>query len=60
MIGGVLRTITSAKSFTVNAGINYGNAGSAELATKEVDWFVYLSYNNTSLNMEIMASRIPS
>ena len=35
MIGGTLRTITSALSFVANAGANHLNLGSAELATKE-------------------------
>ena len=44
-IGGVLRTITSALSVTKNAGTNWFNAGGAELATKEIDYFVYLGFN---------------
>jgi hypothetical protein len=42
MIGGVVRTITSALSRTRGTGANFMKLGSAELATKEVDLFVYL------------------
>lgn len=55
------RTITSALSVTINAGTNWFNAGSAELATKEVDYFVYLCWNTTADpdGVSIMVSRIP-
>ncbi len=46
-IGDTIRTITSALSVTANAGTNWFNAGSAELATYEIDYFVYLGYNAT-------------
>lgn len=46
-IGDTVRTITSALSVTKNAGTNWCNSGSAELATKEIDYFVYLGYNAT-------------
>ena len=61
MIGGTLRSITSALSVTKNAGQNYSNAGGAELATKEVDWFVYLGWNTdlTPDAVSIGFSRIP-
>lgn len=45
MIGGVVRVITYAVSTTYNAGYSYANAGSAELATKEIDWATLLSWN---------------
>jgi hypothetical protein len=57
-INGVIRSITSALSRTVNAGANTFNAGSAELATKEIDYFVYLGYNATD-GVVIGFSRIP-
>jgi hypothetical protein len=41
-IGDTIRTISAALSTTLNAGTNWFNAGSAELATKEIDYFVYL------------------
>ena len=44
MIGGVVRTISSALSVTKNAWTNWANAWSSELATKEIDWFVCLYY----------------
>jgi hypothetical protein len=57
-IGGVVRTITAALSVTKNAATNWFNAGSSELATKEIDYFVYLGYN-TSDGVVIGFSRIP-
>jgi hypothetical protein len=53
-----VHTITSALSVTKNAGTNYFNAGSAELATKEIDYFVYLGYNATD-GVVIGFARIP-
>lgn len=46
-IGDTVRSITAALSVTKNAATNWCNAGSAGLATKEVDYFVYLGYNAT-------------
>lgn len=57
-IGDTIRTITSAISVTLNAGTNWFNAGSAELATIEVDYFVYLGYNATD-GVTIGVSRLP-
>lgn len=57
-IGDTVRSITSALSVTKNAGTNWCNAGSAELATKEIDYFVYLGYNATD-GVVIGFSRIP-
>lgn len=57
-IGDAIHKITSALSVTVNAGTNWFNAGSAELATKEIDYFVYLGYNTTD-GIVIGFSRIP-
>ena len=57
-IGDAIRSITSALSVTKNAGTNWFNAGSAELATKEIDYFVYLGYNATD-GVVIGFSRIP-
>ena len=58
MIGGVVRSITAALSKTLNAGANSFNAGSAELATKEIDYFAYLGYNATD-GVVLGFSRIP-
>lgn len=57
-IGDTVRSITSALSVTKNAGTNWCNAGSAELATKEIDYFVYLGYNATD-GVTIGFARIP-
>lgn len=57
-IGDTVRTITAALSVTKNAGTNWCNAGGAEIATKEVDYFVYLGYNATD-GVVIGFSRIP-
>lgn len=59
-IGGTVRTITSALSLTYNAGENKFNAGSAELATKEIDYFVYFWFSTgTQSGLKIGFSRIP-
>lgn len=57
-INGSVRTITSALSVTKNSGTNWFNAGGLELATYEVDYFVYLGYNATD-GVTIGFSRIP-
>jgi hypothetical protein len=57
-IGDTIRAITSALSVTKNAGTNWFNAGSTELATEEIDYFVYLGYNATD-GVVIGFSRIP-
>lgn len=57
-LGNTVRTITSALSVTTNDGTNWFNAGSAEHATKEIDYFVYLGYNATD-GVVIGFSRIP-
>jgi hypothetical protein len=31
----------------MNAGTNWFNAGSTELATKEIDYFTYIGFNTT-------------
>lgn len=57
-IGSNIRSITTAKTFTLNAGTNFFNAGSAELATKAINYFVYaIDHSGT---VEIGISRIPS
>jgi len=57
-IGGVVRSITSALSITLNAGTNWFNSGSNELKTKEIDYFVYLGFNTTD-GVVMGFSRIP-
>ncbi len=44
-IGDTVHSITTSLSVTKNAGTNWFNAASSELATKEIDYFVYLGYN---------------
>jgi len=58
-IGNAWQTVTGALSVTVNAGANSFNAGSAELATKFIDYFVYLGYRTASTAVVIGFSRIP-
>lgn len=58
-IGGVLRYITGALSVTVNAGTNWFNSGSSELATREIDYFLYIGFNTSTGNLNIGLSRIP-
>lgn len=57
-IGDTVRSITSALAVTKNAGTNWCNAGGTELATKEIDYFVYLGYNATD-GVVVGFSRIP-
>lgn len=57
-IGDTIRAITAALSVTKNAGTNWCNAGSTELATKEIDYFVYIGYNATD-GVVVGFSRIP-
>lgn len=61
-INGSYRRITAALSVTKNAGTNWFNSGSSELATLEVDYFVYLIWNTTPATdiMDIGFARIPS
>jgi hypothetical protein len=58
-VGGTLRWITSALTFTRNGGTSSLNMGSAELATREVDLFPYLQWNTTTQSINLLASRIP-
>ena len=57
-IGDTVRTISAALSVTKADGTNWCNAGSSELATKEIDYFVYLGYNATD-GVVIGFSRYP-
>lgn len=57
-IGDTVRTVTTALSVTKNAGTNWFNSGSAETATQEIDYFVYLGYNATD-GVVIGFARIP-
>lgn len=57
-IGDSVHMLTSALSVSKADGTNWCNAGSSELATKEIDYFVYLGYNATD-GVVIGFSRIP-
>jgi hypothetical protein len=57
-IGNNIREISSSLSVTKNAGTNWCASGSSMLATKEVDYFVYLGYNATN-GVVVGFSRIP-
>jgi hypothetical protein len=59
-IGGNLRWITSALTFTRNGGTSSLNMGSSELATFEVDLFPYLQWNTTTLSLNLLVSRLPN
>lgn len=58
-IGDTEREITSALSRTLADGTNWFNAGSAELATKEIDYFVYLIWDSNSSAVGLGFARIP-
>lgn len=57
-IGDTVQVITSALSVTKNAGTNWFDSGGAEIATNEVDYFVYLGYNSTD-GVTLGYSRLP-
>jgi hypothetical protein len=57
-IGNNLRWITSASSVTANAGTNWFKSGSAELATREIDYFAYIGFNPTD-GITLGFARIP-
>jgi hypothetical protein len=58
-INGTIRKITAALTKTVTAGTNTFNAGAAEFATVEQDYFVYLAYKASDGSVQILYSRIP-
>jgi len=57
-IGDTLRSITGALSIAANAGTNWFNSGSGELATREIDYFAYIGYNATD-GITLGYARIP-
>jgi hypothetical protein len=57
-IGNNLRWITSSLSIAANAGTNWFASGSAELATREIDYFAYIGYNATD-GITLGYARIP-
>jgi hypothetical protein len=58
-IGDTVRSITSALSRSIADGTNWMNAGSAELATKEIDYFAYLVWDSNSSAVALSFARIP-
>lgn len=60
-IGNSIRQITAALSKTLADGTNWFNAGGAELATRAVDYFVYLIWNTTPATdiVDLGFARIP-
>lgn len=58
-IGDTIRTISAALSVTKADGTNWLKAGSAELATKEVDYFVYLFWDSVNSAVKLGFSRFP-
>lgn len=58
-IGNTIRTITAAVTKTLNDGTNWFNAGAAELATFEIDYFAYLGWRAASSEVFIGIARIP-
>jgi len=59
-IGDTVRAITSAlTSEATVAGTNWFNAGSSELATKEIDYFAYLIWDSVEGAVHLSFSRIP-
>lgn len=57
-IGNNLRWITGALSIAANAATNWFNSGSSELATREIDYFVYCGFNATD-GITLGYARIP-
>lgn len=59
-VGDTEYTLTAAMSFTKNAGTNWCNAGGAELAAKDIDYFVYaIGETGASAGLKFGFSRIP-
>jgi hypothetical protein len=58
VLEGAIRKITSALSVTKNAGTNWFRSGASILAAQEIDYFVYLGYNNDD-GVVIGFARVP-
>lgn len=58
-IGDTIRSINSSISVVLADGTNWMNAGSAELATKEIDYFVYAVWDSNSSAVALSFARIP-
>lgn len=59
-IGDTVYTIITALSRVLADGTNWFNSGSAELATKEIDYFAYLVWDSNSSAVGLTFARIPS
>jgi len=59
-INGTWRSVTSSITCTLAAATNWFNAGSAALATKEIDYFIYAIWDSNSSTVAIAPARIPS
>jgi len=57
-VGEVIVSITAALSVTRNAGTNWLGAGSAEMATYEIDYFTYIGFNATD-GVTLGFARVP-
>lgn len=59
-VGNSAYTLTATTSFTKNAATNWCNAGSAELAAKDIDFFMYaIGETGVSAGLKFGFSRIP-
>ena len=59
-VGNTEYDLTAAVSYTKNAATNWHNAGSAELATKDIDYFMYaIGETGASAGLKFGHSRIP-
>ena len=58
-IGDTLRSITGAMNSTMPAGNTYFNAGGAELATREIDYFAYIGKATSGGALSLGFSRVP-
>lgn len=59
LIGNTVRSVTAATSITLADATNWFNAGAAELATKEIDYFLYAVWDSNSSVVAIGPARIP-
>lgn len=58
-IGNSIRSITSSRSVTKNAGTNWGNIGASETAAKENDWFAYVAWDSANSTVRLGFCRYP-
>ena len=58
-IANTKRELTAALSVTLAAGTSIFNAGATEIATKDIDFFVYIGWRNADSTVFVLISRIP-